>query len=509
MTETELVASICRESFYEFVREFWSVIVPEEPEWNWHIKYLCDKFQESAERVFAGLPKETDTIVNISPGTTKSTIFSIMGPAWIWSRMASARIIGGSYAHNLALELSRKGRQIVLSEKYRDCFPEIVLSEDQNTKAYYANTKGGTRYAVGVGGSVIGMHAHFIIVDDPIDPLGVTSEEELKSSNTWMTETLPSRKVDKRVTVTWLIMQRLHQNDPTGHMLDKVRRNKKIQHICLPAELTANVSPPECEAYYVNGLMDPIRLNREVLEDQREELLEDGYSCQYLQDPVPRGGALFKVDRLVLSTDPFPKMAFIVRYWDKASTVGGGAFTVGTKIGRGVDGRFYIMDVKRGQWGVDEREDKIVATAKFDRKKVRIRIEEEPGSGGKESAQMTVRKLAGYKARADRPSGNKELRAEPFADQMNAGNVVVPANAPWLAEWIKEFRYFPRSRYKDQVDSGSGAFAHCSVPRRRVGALGRGRRAGRGGIALAAAILAAEVAGAAVASLLQWFWPCW
>jgi hypothetical protein len=86
--------------------------------------------------------------------------------------MPSARIITGSFSERLALDLSRKSRDVVMSEKYHELFPEIELREDQNTKGYFVNTKGGIRYAVGVGGSVIGMHAHFLIPDDPIDPQG-------------------------------------------------------------------------------------------------------------------------------------------------------------------------------------------------------------------------------------------------------------------------------------------------------------------------------------------------
>ena len=67
VTEAALVRSICLESFYDFVQVFWHEVVPEAPVWNWHIRYLCDEFQRDAERVFAGKPKQHDTIINISP----------------------------------------------------------------------------------------------------------------------------------------------------------------------------------------------------------------------------------------------------------------------------------------------------------------------------------------------------------------------------------------------------------------------------------------------------------
>src|SRR5438445_755620 len=107
-TETELVASICKSSLYEFVQEFWGISSSETPVWNWHIEYLCDELQKMCERIFLGLPREYDLVANVAPGTSKSTVLSIMLPAWAWTRMPSFKFIGASYAYSLAMELSRK-----------------------------------------------------------------------------------------------------------------------------------------------------------------------------------------------------------------------------------------------------------------------------------------------------------------------------------------------------------------------------------------------------------------
>ena len=125
--ENDIAASICRDSFFEFVKEFWSTVIVAEPVFNWHIKYLCDELQTVAERVFRGEAKEYDLIINVSPGSTKSTIASIMFPAWNWTRMAHARHICGSFTEALAHDLSVKSRTVIGSEKYQDLFPEIVM----------------------------------------------------------------------------------------------------------------------------------------------------------------------------------------------------------------------------------------------------------------------------------------------------------------------------------------------------------------------------------------------
>jgi predicted phage terminase large subunit-like protein len=482
VTEAALVRSICLESFYDFVQQFWHVVVPEQPVWNWHIQYLCDEFQKDAERVFAGKPKLHDTIVNISPGSTKSTVLSIMAPAWVHARMPEARILAASHTQQLTFELGRKSRMVERSELYRKAFPEVVPAPDQDTKSLAMNTAGGGRMSATVGGmSPTGFHAHFILVDDPLDPQKArgVSELEIESANNFMSEVLPSRKVNKEVAITWLIMQRLHQNDPTGHMLGKAKDN--IRHINIPAERTKYVKPPSLRKQYTNGLMDTTRLTRKVLDEAKVDLGDYGYSGQYLQHPVPRGGGMFKTDRIQVD-NPAPlkdrRWVHLCRFWDKAGTKGGGAYTVGLLLGRwryedgpsdGSEDVWWVLHVERGQWDAGDRERHIVDTANRDGRRVVVGIEQEPGSGGKESAQLTVKRLAGFRVRVVPAVGTKEDRADSWATVVNMGGFRMAAGE-WNSAFIDELRYFPFSTYKDQVDAGSGAFSICATPSRRVGA---------------------------------------
>ena len=87
----EIRAELCRRNFYTFVKQFWGTIIEEDPVWNCHIEVLCDELQEIAERVIRREPKEYDLVINVPPGTTKSTIAVQMFPAWCWARDASLR----------------------------------------------------------------------------------------------------------------------------------------------------------------------------------------------------------------------------------------------------------------------------------------------------------------------------------------------------------------------------------------------------------------------------------
>lgn len=467
------VAAMCRGDFYQFFLEFWPVIAAEKLRDSWYIRKLCQELQEISERVFKDEPKEYDLIWNCPPGTTKSSVVSVLWQPWIWTRMPSARFISGSYAERLALDLSRKSRDVVTSDRYRAYFPEIKLREDQNTKGYFTNTLGGMRYAVGVGGSVIGMHAHFIAVDDPIDPQGVLSDLILAEANTWMDETLSRRKVNVMLTPMVTIMQRLHQDDPSGHRLNKGGR---IRHRCIPVDTSWEIKPPEWREHFSeDGLLDPVRIPRAACEEAEKELGETGYAGQYGQNPVPRGGAMFKVDNLVFQPPAAVPTAWKrgpVRYWDKAGTKKGGHFTVGALLALDADDRLWILDIVRGQWDSGARERIIASTAKLDTRKVRVVTEQEGGSGGKESAEGTVRRLTllGFRATMDKVTGDKETRADPFSQMVNVGNCAVVL-APWNRDLIEELRFFPRSRYKDQVDACSGASACLLKARKRIGAL--------------------------------------
>ena len=252
-----------------------------------------------------------------------------------------------------------------------------------------------------------------------------------------------------------------------------VRESKKVKHICLPAEIDntnrLEVKPRKLVKYYQKGLMDSVRLPRSVLNEAKIELGEYGYAGQFLQRPVPLGGGMFKTDRIQI-TSVACKYKRKVRFWDKAGTGGGGAYTVGLLMAVDGEGNYWVLDVVRGQWESAARERIILQTAQIDGRGTTIGVEQEPGSGGKESAQNTVKMLAGFRVRIDKPVGDKVLRADPFSVQVNGGNVRLKMGE-WNRIYLEELQFFPHSKYKDQVDASSGAFSILTKKRIRVGGL--------------------------------------
>ena len=287
----DALAELCRRSFFQFVKIFWDTVVQEEPVYNWHIPYICQQLQDLGFQLKKRQKKEFDWIINIPPGSSKSTIVSIMFPVWLWVIDPTLRIMSVSYADTLSKQLSMKSRDIIKSDLFQAMFPDVQIKADKDTQSQYETTKGGDRNATSVTGSVTGFHAHVILIDDPLNPKEALSETGLKRANNFMKDTIPTRKVDKSVTVTVLIMQRLHTDDPTGKMLSK---KKAIKHICIPGELSDNVNPPELKEYYSESLMDPIRLTQENLDELQTDLGSYGYAGQVGQSPAPASGGVWK-----------------------------------------------------------------------------------------------------------------------------------------------------------------------------------------------------------------------
>ena len=167
---------------------------------------------------------------------------------------------------------------------------------------------------------------------------------------------------------------------------------------------------------------------------------------------------MFKINRLpIVETVRVQDIKKTIRYWDKAATEDDGAYTAGVKMSKLADKSFLIHNVVRGQWSAEVRERMIRKTAEADGKDVRVYLEQEPGSGGKESVEASIKNLVGFAAYADRPTGDKIRRADPYSVQVNISNVSL-LRGDWTQAYKEELEIFPFGTYKDQVDASSAAF---------------------------------------------------
>jgi predicted phage terminase large subunit-like protein len=307
----DLYAAKCRRSFYFFVQYFWDTIIAEKPVWNWHIKYLCDELQAVGEKVAKRLPKDFDYfIINIPPGSSKSTIISEMYPLWCWVIDPTQRFICGSYASTPAEDMAEKCYNIYTSDKFKRVFPELV-KRTTGGKTNFKNGLRGERYTTSTGSAITGIHAHQIILDDPMNPEIASSDKLRATANIWLSETISNRKVDARITITIIVMQRLHMLDSTGYILSK---GLKVKHICIPAEISEDIRPIELKQYYIDGLFDPLRKSREILEASKKEYGSYGYAGQMMQRPSPADGGLIEKKWFMIVARQFAPTPTVINY---------------------------------------------------------------------------------------------------------------------------------------------------------------------------------------------------
>lgn len=366
-----------RGGFYRFVREFWHITCNEELVLNWHIKYCCELWEDIIFRLAQKCEWEKEIkqggwtgkwlikkvikkrekrlhnlLINIPPGTSKSTIFVQMGFVWAWCIDPSLRILGGSYSEELAFKNALMRRDIMESRRFTDWFPDIVIRNDVDSLKLMKNGYGGAFGALGLEGTITGNHYELLVMDDPNN--ANASETELKSTNEKI-KNLNTRAANKETSVFVFIQQRVGNLDASAHVLGElnndVAKKSSYFHVCLPAEDSPDVKPIELRKFYKDGLLDPIRLNRDVLDDAKSAngLGIVKYTSQYLQRPAPADGIIWKVDYFQVVDEvnmPTPEqLQLLGTDWDTAETKNkenaATAWVTAGKIGKNI----FIIDI--------------------------------------------------------------------------------------------------------------------------------------------------------------------
>lgn len=473
---------LAEKSLYEFVRLAWPHIESAEYVDNWHVGAIC----EHLEAVTSGQIKRL--LINIPPGCSKSLLVSVFWPTWEWAINPSIRWFYASYDQKLSTRDSVKCKSLLQSRWFTSLWPnKVLIKPSQDQKTYYETMAGGYRLATSVGGHGTGEHPDRIIVDDPHNVKQAESDLERQNVIDWWDLTMTSRGVSRDARRV-IIMQRLNKDDLSGHVLSR----KDYVLICLPMRFESNrmgITPlgwtdPRTEE---GELLAKKQFTEERVVDLEKNLGPYGIAGQLQQRPAPRGGGMFKQEWFNRRVRASPYQATRIRYWDRAATLDGGCYTAGVLMARDNEGAFFVEHVVHGQWDPDKRNELVVATALRDRARYgpnntpMIVIEAERGSTGLESFRNLARKLAGFRVREDQPTGSKDTRAEPWADQLAALNVSLVEDGTWdVSGYVDEHIFFRPDpvtkrlgKYKDQVDASSGAFNMLAAGSRREGPIFR------------------------------------
>jgi hypothetical protein len=259
---------------------------------NWHIELIASYL----EVVLDG--KITRLIINVPPRSLKSVIASVAFVAWALGRRPSTQFICASYGQDLADKLALDCRSVMQSAWYQRHFG-VYVEGSRPAVADFRTTVGGGRFATSVGGVLTGRGGDIIVIDDPLKPDGALSDAERQSANDWFDHTVRSRLNDKKTGAIVIIMQRLHEDDLVGHVLEQ----DDWEVLSLPAiaevEQRFVIKSVFGEREVVRPVGDVLHSAREpleVLQRLRLSLGEYHFAGQYQQAPAPRGGGIFKAD---------------------------------------------------------------------------------------------------------------------------------------------------------------------------------------------------------------------
>ncbi len=449
MSMSSVLAAALRQNLVSFLQKAFITIVPGEPFIpNWHIEAIAHELM----RVREG--KARRLIINQPPRTLKSIATSVAFPAFLLGHDPSFRIICVSYSNDLASELHRQFRMVVDAPWYRELFPEFAIKRDRDLEL--VTTRGGGRTATSVGGTLTGRGANLIIIDDPMKAEEALSEPARRRVVEWFTSTLISRLNDQARDTILVVMQRVHEEDLSGHLLEQ----ESWQHLNLPAIAPASVSIPIENGRFHNWRegepLDAVRFPKSVLEGLKADIGSLKFSAQFLQSPVPTEGNLIRRDCFRWYDSPPDRQPGdqIIQSWDIASTISdAGDWTAGTTwLKRRND--FYLIDVARGRWEFPEVRRQVIAAARFHAATTILVEQAGPGLNLLQDLRAT------QPARVPRPigivpQGSKADRMAAQACRIEAGQVHLPSDAPWLAVFVNELLAFPQGKHDDQVDSVS------------------------------------------------------
>ena len=446
---------LARDSFAAYRR-----LINPKMKWGWWQADLCANLQEFHRALLAG--ERPALVIEAPPQHGKSTtITDFIG--WAAGRDPDTRTIYASFSERLGIRANLRLQRVYSSELYQRIFPNthintsnVVTISGQTLRnrniVEYAGAEGYFRNTT-VRGPVTGESLDLGVIDDPLKGrLEANSEVVRDGAWDWLNDDFMTR-FDERGGLL-IILTRWHVDDPVGRLM---ATEAKVKMLSYPA--LAIVDEPHRK---IGEPLFPELKSLEFLEERRAAMTPDSWESLYQQSPFIRSGGMFPIDRFQIVAHKPNDIDESMRYWDKAGTADGGAYTAGVLMHRLKDGRYCVGDVRRKQLGALDRERLIRQTAELDGIDVRIGIEQEPGSGGKESAESTIRMLAGWRVVADRPIGDKVLRAEPYAAQVQGGNVLL-ARGGWNQPFIDEHESFPHG-YKDQVDAAAAAFAGICNP---------------------------------------------
>ncbi len=419
-------------SFYGFVKTLWSEVEPNEYVDNWHIKKVCDMLEDRFNTFLyeslsinnkAAKERTKDLLFNLPPGSTKSMIISVFFPAWVWFRRPSTRIICTSYSYAIAEELASKCLKLMQSDTYMSV---TLFKITKTALVNMKNNMGGQRFTTSTGGTITGLHGDIIINDDPNSPQSIYSPVAREEAKRFVSEVLPSRKINIRTGYTITVQQRLHNDDVSGNLLEA----GNLIHLSVPA------IDADGKSFFEE------RFPVEFLLLQKERLGTVSYNAQYLQRTQEASGGIIKRDWLIEDITQPPKG--LIYFIDSA--YGGknadynailGCYKIGNKL------FLHTLEINKLEFP-----ELIKRLGEIIEPNSKVYIE---GKASGKSIIQTLKAESDFNVLEKKVVGDKMVRKHAMSPFFESGRVIINKNIKHKVELIEQL-IFDETRYDDILD---------------------------------------------------------
>lgn len=405
------------------------------------------------------------------PRHGKSEIVSRRFPAFALGRDPNLSMIATSYGLDLASRLNRDVQRIIMNERYREIFPgtelhgkNVVTVADgsylRNSEIFEVVGHRGVYRCAGVGGGITGMGADILLIDDPVKDAAQAYSATFRDRVwDWYTSTAYTRLMPGGGVL--LVMTRWHEDDLAGRILaESEKGGEQWEVVRYPAIAEA----PE-EHRNPGEALHPERYSITQLETIKKAVGSTVFGALYQQRPAPAEGAMFKrawfnarwrrpgepelegLESKVIDPETFAfnKIGIVVDCSFKKTL--DSDFVVAGVIGYAPPYR-YVLDLVWEQMSFTETV-RAISDLRTKWKRCREICIEDKANG---PAVIEVLKRKFPAVIELNPMGGKEARAAAVTGDVEGGNFVLPASAPWVNDFISEVISFPRAAHDDTVD---------------------------------------------------------
>ena len=474
-TKTQIQNERMRRNFALFAKEAWGQIDPAPLIWDIHMDAMCAGLQAVADG------RIQDLLINIPPGHAKSMVASVLWHVWRWVRDPSWQLLCASYEVGLATRDAVKARELMGTQWFVERFGKVDFKADQDLKQFYANTSGGHRQSLGAGGKATGYRGDTLLVDDPLKAEDAYSEIARATVKRWFSETMESRFNDQLTRERVIIMQRLHEDDLSAHVL----KQGGWQHLCLSAEfdpderctiVAKDGSVVWTDPRTVRGQpLFPAKFPVEVLAKLKIAMGAYAFSAQFLQRATPATGGVIKrawtnnrwhypgqtysTPPLAQDGAPFNLRPIPLQFdsWELhcdatfKNTANSDFVACEVWARKGPD--LYLVDMIWKRMGFTETMTALLSLKAKWRKIGAVCIEDKANG----SAIVEVFKQSISGVIPIEPEGGKEARIHAASLYFESGNVWLPMDHPQIGEFIEEACSFPMAKYDDAIDCAAQA----------------------------------------------------